>query len=220
MNVDGSERTLLRPDSINYTSMSSCGDRFLVFDIYEENKSRLYRTDADGTNPVKLSEHVNSSKCSPDGKWVLYDSGGKLYRLPIEGGTPTEIASSPMGIFGGAISPDGQWIAYGYQEGSPVPLQKVAVIPATGGSAVHVFDRPTGATRVRWSPDQKGLQYLLVRNGAANVWEQLLASGTPRQITSFPSGDIFDFSWTRDGKQLLLAKGEWKGDVVLISNFR
>jgi hypothetical protein len=31
---------------------------------------------------------------------------------------------------------------------------------------------------------------------------------------------IFDLSWTRDGKQLLLAKGENTSDVVLIRNFR
>jgi hypothetical protein len=30
---------------------------------------------------------------------------------------------------------------------------------------------------------------------------------------------MFDFAWSRDGKQLLLAKGEVASDVVLISNF-
>jgi Tol biopolymer transport system component len=197
--------------------MSSCGDRYLVFDSYEENRQRLWRTDADGSNPVRLSEEVLTSDCSPDGKWVLYNSRNKLYRLPIEGGTPTEIS---LGVdFYGVISPDGQWIAYEYQEGSPVPLQKIAVIPAAGGSPLHVFGWPTGAHGLRWSPNQKGVQYLLTKNGATNVWEQPLAGGALRQITNFTSGSIFDFSWTRDGKQLLLAKGENTSDVVLISNF-
>jgi len=57
------------------------------------------------------------------------------------------------------------------------------------------------------------------RSGAINVWEQRLAGGEPRRVTNFSSGQIFDFSWTQDGKQLLLAKGERTGDVVLISNF-
>jgi hypothetical protein len=34
------------------------------------------------------------------------------------------------------------------------------------------------------------------------------------------SGHIFDFAWTRDGKQLLLSKGEETSDVLLVSNFR
>ena len=220
MNADGGQRTQLRPNLRNLVSMSSCGDRYLVFDSWEENKLRLWRTDADGSNPVKLSEEAMFSDCSPDGKWVLYSSGHKLYRLPVEGGTPTEVASSPMGI-GGVISPDGQWIAYEYQEGRPVQLPKLAVIPAAGGAPVHVFGRPSRTEgALRWSPNQKGLQYLLTRNGATNVWEQPLSGGAPHQVTNFTSGRIFDFSWTRDGKQLLLAKGENTSDVVLISNFR
>jgi Tol biopolymer transport system component len=219
MNVDGSQRTLLRPDILNYNSVSSCGERYLVFDSYDENKRGLVRTDADGSNPVKLTEDVLTSDCSPDGKWVLYVSRHKLYRLSIDGGAPMEVASSPHGILFGRISPDGQWIAYVYHEDSPMAPDRTAVIPASGGSPLHVFDWPFGALGLRWSPKQKGVQYLLTKNGATNVWEQPLAGGVLRQITNFTSGRIFGFSWTRDGKQLLLAKGESTSDVVLISNF-
>jgi hypothetical protein len=34
------------------------------------------------------------------------------------------------------------------------------------------------------------------------------------------SGRIFDFSWSRDSKNLFLAKGETTSDVILINNFR
>jgi hypothetical protein len=39
-------------------------------------------------------------------------------------------------------------------------------------------------------------------------------------MTNFTSGLIFDFCWTLDGKQLLLARGNETSDVILISNFR
>jgi hypothetical protein len=46
-------------------------------------------------------------------------------------------------------------------------------------------------------------------------------SGAPaKQITDFPSGLIFDFAWSNDGKELYVAKGERTSDVVLIGNFR
>jgi hypothetical protein len=61
---------------------------------------------------------------------------------------------------------------------------------------------------------------VLTRNGAANIWEQPIAGGPPRQITNFTSGLIFDFSWSRDGKQMFLSRGENSSDVILISNFR
>jgi len=84
---------------------------------------------------------------------------------------------------------------------------------------MHVFARPSGAATFRWSPDQKGLQFTLTRKGATNIWEQPLMGGPPRQVTNFASGRIFEFAWSRDGKQLFLAKGDVTSDVVLISNF-
>ena len=99
MNADGSNRDT-QPSVRMYGTMSSCGDRYLVFNSYEENKARMLRTDADGANPVKLSDDVFSSECSPDGKWIVYTSSSlqDLYRMPIEGGTSTLIAKFPMGV--------------------------------------------------------------------------------------------------------------------------
>jgi Tol biopolymer transport system component len=221
MNPDGSQRSLLSPDVRNYISMSACADRYLLFDSYNGTKIQLLRTELDGSNPTKLAEDMFASECSPDGKWLVYNSmGSRIYRLPIEGGSPTELAS--MHGDGGevCVSPGGEFVAYGFQEGSPVPQPKVAVIAANGGPPLHVFTLPSGAGTFRWSPDGKGLQFLLTRNGATNIWEQSLAGGEPRQLTNFSSGLIFDFAWSRDGRQLLLAKGDVTSDVVLISNFR
>lgn len=85
---------------------------------------------------------------------------------------------------------------------------------------MHLFQLPTGASTLTWSPDGKALQYLMTRNGAGNVWEQPLSGGDPHQFTHFTSGLLFDFSWSRDGKQLLLSKGDRASDVVLITSFR
>jgi eukaryotic-like serine/threonine-protein kinase len=100
MNEDGSQRTLVRPNLRNFVSMSSCGNRYLVFDSSQGNKIQLMRTDVDGSNPMVLTEQTINSGCSPDGKWVLYTTQNELYRLPIEGGTRVEVAGNPLGIFG------------------------------------------------------------------------------------------------------------------------
>jgi Tol biopolymer transport system component len=220
MNVDGSQRTPLVPDAHNFNQVSSCGDRFIVFETFAGKEVDLMRTDADGSNLKKLGEEAFWSECSPDGTWVLNGTISKLYRIPVEGGTPQEITGYPATSYGFTSSPDGQWISFGYTEGDPVPALRFGVIPAAGGAPTHAFPLPNGTRGLHWSPDGKGLQFLLTRNGATNVWEQLIAGGPPRQITSFSSELIFDFSWSRDGKQLYLARGETASDVILISNFR
>lgn len=118
------------------------------------------------------------------------------------------------------VSPNGEQIAFVFQEGSPVLITKVAAVAATGGPLQFTSPLPFGFAGLRWAPSGKALNYLLTRNGATNVWEQPLTGGAPRQITSFTSGRIFDFAWLRDGKQLLLTKGNQSSDVILISSFR
>jgi len=224
MNPDGTQRTTPIPSVRNFNSLSNCGDRYLLFDNYTGTQVQLLRADVDGSNPVTLApQDVGASVCSSDGTWLAYTisdpSGTKIYRQAVEGGSPTQIASSAGGA-GFAMSADDKFIAYTFQEGKPVPIVKFAVVSATGGPPLYVFTLPTGAALLHWSPDSKAVQYRMTRAGAANVWEQPLSGGPPRQVTHFTSGRIFDFSWTRDGKQLLLSKGDITSDVVLISNFR
>ena len=226
INADGSQRTVVMPDARTYSTMSNCGDRYIIFDSYTGTESELWRTEADGSNPTRLvQQDVGDEDCSPDGKWLVYTTntlseGAKIYRMSVDGGTPTQIASAAGGGGGVHVSPDGKLVAYDLQEGSPIPQLKYGVISASGGSAPQTFLRPSGSSPPHWSPDGKGLQFLLTRKGASNVWEQPLAGGERHQVTDFTSGHIFGFSWSRDGKQLFLAKGIRTSDVVLISNFR
>ena len=120
------------------------------------------------------------------------------------------------------MSPNGRFLAFPYDQDRPKPVSKLAVLSAQTGKTVKTFDAPAGIYRescLRWSPDGKGLQYLLTKGDVTNIWEQPLSGGPPRQMTKF-TGRIFDFNWTEDGKQLLLSRGEVTSDVVLLSNLR
>ena len=217
LNFDGTQRTPFLPEVHNYISLSSCGDSYVLFDDHKSS-IQLWRADADGSNPKRLADDVIMSACAPDASWLLYSSGTGIYRMGLNGGATKQIAKAlnPGRI---AISPTGDKIAYVFEEAHHDEL-RFGTIPSEGGPLESTFGWPTGAEGLQWSPDGKGLQYLLTRGGATNVWEQPLGGGEPRRITNFDSGRIFDFSWTRDGKTLLLAKGDITRDVVLLSNFR
>jgi len=72
----------------------------------------------------------------------------------------------------------------------------------------------------RWEPRGDAIDYILTRNGVSNIWQQGLTGGPPKQVTHFESGEIFDFEWSRDGKQLALTRGSESSDVILIRDFR
>jgi Tol biopolymer transport system component len=222
MKTDGREKTMVVPQAHVVLSVAFCGDHSLVFDSYRDGKMELRRTDADGSNGRKTLDEVGSSDCSADGKWIFYVAKDKIYRMSPEEDAPVEVLTVP-GMTRAwllRVSPDGKWIAFVYQEGSPVPVTKLAVAVASGGPLQFTSPLPIGAADLRWAPSGKALDYLLTRSGATNIWEQPLTNEAPRQVTNFPSGRIFGFAWSRDGKQLLVAKGTQASDVILISSFQ
>ena len=95
MNTDGSQAAVLVPQAHNLRSISSCGDRYVIFDSYRDGKIELWRVEADGSNGQKLADNTGDSDCSPDGKWVYYGSKDKIYRMPAEGGDPVALVSVP-----------------------------------------------------------------------------------------------------------------------------
>ncbi len=85
---------------------------------------------------------------------------------------------------------------------------------------LQTFDAPYGAQAATFTPDGKAIAFLLTRNRATNLWKQPLSGGEPVQMTKFPTGNMYAFGWSADGKQLAFSRGQRKTDVILISNFR
>ena len=222
---DGSNQKLLTPNERNNYSPKACGDgRFVVFGSYRNEKVNVWRMDADGSNPTQLTNEgfAGLPTCSPDGKWVVYArfNDMSVWRVPIQGGTPTQLKiqnrSSPLA----QVSPDGKLLAYtawGATSSGPAVL---TVVPFNGGEPLYRFDLPAAAAWFRWAPEGKAMDYSLTRGGVSNIWRQPLAGGPPKQITNFKSEQIFSFDWSRDGKQLALARGTRSHDAILIGDFQ
>ena len=84
---------------------------------------------------------------------------------------------------------------------------RILVIPLSGGQPLYSFERLPGADLgAGWSPDYKGVNYLVTRNGVTNVWRQALNGGQPKQMTHFEDGKIYSFAWSRDHKQLAVVR--------------
>ena len=225
VDADGGNQKLLTTDEHNNRWVSVTPDgRYILFESWRKGASSgIWRMDIDGGNPKQLTERGWASvpKASPDGKWVVYESNasGKiaLWKMSIDGEQETQLTDrlteDP------AISPDGKLIACFYYPGQNI---KLAVIPFEGGDPVFEFDVDQGIRDKTpgWTADGRAITYVLNRGGVSNIWSQPLDGGKPVQLTDFKMDRIFAFDWSRDGKQLLLARGTISNDVVLISDFK
>ncbi len=233
--ADGSGRTPLTPNERANSEPSVCGDgHYIVYSAYREQRYGIWRMEADGSNPIRIADEALgvAPQCSPDGKWVAYLRNGTPVRVPITAETPPVALAPDTEIGAGfsfGFSPDGKRIVYlafpvdstggSMPPSASKPIQ-VKIVPLQGGAPLQQFDWPATADRPHWAPGGEAVDYILTRKGVSNIWRQRLNGGPPKQITNFQSELIFDFTWSRDGKQLALTRGSQSSDVILISNSR
>ena len=124
---------------------------------------------------------------SRDGKFLLFNSDGRIYTLPLEGGEPRLLDT------GAAIhcnndhgfSPDGQWLAI---SNSPGKSSLVYVLPASGGKPRQVTERGPSYWH-GWSPDGKTLAFCGERDGNFDVYTIPVEGGQERRLTDAPGLD-------------------------------
>jgi Tol biopolymer transport system component len=219
MDASGQQSTVL--DDGPVTTVSVCGDgKNVLYSRFKGAEFKIFRTGLDGSGATELIDGALAPSCSPDGKWFTYYHHRGIWRMPIEGGQGKMLVENTGGPGASSISPDGRFVAYYVQEEEGnTYLLKAAVISADGGAILHKIIAPFGVSFLRWAPDGRGLNYLLTRAGAQNLWYQPLDGSPARQVTNFADSEIFDFSWFKDGKQLAVTRGRTRTDVVRISNF-
>jgi len=227
--ADGSQmRQLTSGVKRNYAPAVSPDNRFIVFHSNRSGVFQIWRMDRDGSNPVQLTFGNSEShwpQFSADGKSVVYqhlESGvsGTLWRVPVEGGTPTTITED--NAVRPAVSPDGKWLGFWQNDGQPNTPWRLALFSLESGKHFETFDvaptvQITWATFLRWSTDSRSLTYLDNHGGVDNLWGQPIDGGPAKQLTNFTDSKIFSFDWSRDGN-LAASRGVITSDVVLISD--
>jgi Tol biopolymer transport system component/DNA-binding winged helix-turn-helix (wHTH) protein len=229
MNADGTDRQRLTDaTSVNTHQTVTPDGRYIVFVSNRAGAFNIWRMNSDGSNPVRLTTG-NGEKfpyCSPDSKWVIYNSVASLenfyslWKVPIEGGQPVLVADQTNAA---AISPDGKHIAYFAYETSVGYRPQIIVIPFAGGAPEKTFDLSANLLvlpEVRWTSDSQGLLFPVVRRGVTDAWMQPLDGKPPKQLTDLKIEGRCLFNLSPDSKRLVLARRQWTFDMLLLTGFR
>jgi len=223
MESDGTHKIQLTANShVNYDPVAAPDGRYVVFSSNRNGSFNLWRMDSDGGNLKQLTNGATDvNPCfSPDGQWIVYEnyhtSAPTLWKVGTEGGEPSQLTTVDSGL--PTISPDGKTIACRYRD-NVTNSQKIALIGFDNGQVLRLLELPVHYwQRLHWSPDGLNLTYIDIRDGIANIWNQPLSGGQPKQLTNFKSELIFSYDWSRDGERLVCERGTETSDVVLITD--
>jgi hypothetical protein len=143
-------------------------------------------------------DHIEAPNWSRDGKHLLFNSGGRIYRLPVAGGKPelidTAFADHCNNDHG--LSPDGAQLAISDQSRDGKSL--IYVLPASGGTP-QLITKLGPSYWHGWSPDGATLAYCAERNGDFNIYTISVAGGEENRLT-FTKGLDDGPDYSPDGK--------------------
>lgn len=128
--------------------------------------------------------HIEAPNWLRDGKTLIYNSGGRLYRISATGGEPTVLdtgfATRCNNDHG--VSPDGTQLVISDQSQGD-RKSRIYTLPVTGGTPQLVT--PMGPSYWHgWSPDGKTLAFCGERNGEYDVYTIPAEGGPETRLTT------------------------------------
>jgi len=224
MNADGSNiRQLTVGANARLGITVTSDEKQLVFAAERDGKYNLWRVDIDGSSLTRITNGDGEfyPQCTPDGRWIVYQSGGNypmLWKIPVSGGEPVQItktkASRP------SLSPDGKFVAYHYLSSLSEGFRwGIGISSVEDGERIKRFDFPSTVVErlVKWTRDGKSIAFLNSPGGVPNIWLQPLDGEPAKQLTDFSSDNIIAFNWNANGTALAVIRGVETSDVLLIN---
>jgi TolB protein len=148
-------------------------------------RSHITVIDRDGSNKrvvFSSDELFEAPNWTPDGKSLILNSRGKLWKAPATGGEPEQIPTGDVtGINNDhGVSPDGKQLV--------ISAGHMYVLPFEGGEPRQITEhRPSYYHG--WSPDGRTLAYCAPRDNNFDIYTIPVEGGPERRLTSHPGYD-------------------------------
>jgi serine/threonine-protein kinase len=202
--------------------------KHVVYASERDGKPGLFRKPADGSGSEErlLTASTGTSfpapeSFSPDGKLLIFSQidpvrQSDIYVLSLDDRKVQPFLATPFNESGGALSPDGRWIAYQSTESGPESLY-VQAFPGPGGK----WQIASTGGNPHWSRDGKQLFFrgLSDAAGQTNSFAKVdvttkpsFAASTPQTLFSVPFGGFRPsvrsvFSVAPDSRRILIVEG-------------
>ncbi len=221
---DSSKTNISNETEISYRFPTSDG-KFIYFHANKNGFSQIFQMTTDGKNLKQLTNESDGQRQSPrvtnDGRFVYYTFRGRdssnvrRYDLQMN---KEEIFFNhpdyPISPFM-ELSPDNKYITFFPMTGLRRPgvnLYKysavIAIISTENTNDIKWFPVSIIPPIRRFSPDSQAIEYILADTDGTQIVRQKFDGSEPVPIYTFADGRIFNFAWSKDGKQIAISRGQ------------
>ena len=164
--------------------------------------NNIYLMPVDGGRPRVLTTDATRIAWMPDGGAIVFSSEhGRLWRIPVTGGTPQPVTSSAELISAPAIARRGNRLAYVVNE-SAASLWRIDLtgkIPPVAGPPARLENSTHSQWDPSYSPDGSRLAFGSNRSGFEELWVGDSEGRGAVQLTKFEASRSGSPRWSPDG---------------------
>ena len=173
-------------------------------------ESTLEMMEVGGAQSRRVVRHFEGKIEAPnwtrDGRFLIYNSNGRIWRIPVEGGEPAAIDTGPLTHNNNdhGISPDGTQLIVSDQSEAD-NLSRIHILPLAGSASPRLV---VGRADARsywhgWTPDGRTIAYVHVAadGSAYDIYARDLAGG-PERVLIHSAGVNDGPEYSPDGRWL------------------
>ncbi|MGB7760859.1 MAG: hypothetical protein WBL61_13580 [Bryobacteraceae bacterium] len=192
--------------NMNHPQPPHYRSKITIYDLATHSTRVVYQAD----------QVIEAPNWSRDGKFLLINTEGHLYRLPLQSAgepKPEPIDLGPGGYVCNNdhdLSRDGKWLAF--SASSPSSHQSQVYVAKADGSGVRLMTPAAPSYFHGWSPDGKWLAFVGQREGAFHLYRVAAEGGAEQQLTSQGTYDD-GTEYSPDGKWIYFnsnRSGSWR----------
>ncbi|MEP6928006.1 MAG: hypothetical protein ABI834_10235 [Ginsengibacter sp.] len=191
------------PDTYNGYKDGYLSSRLEIINVFDGKRKIIYED----------SGRFEAPNWMPDGKKLLFNGGGYIYTIPVEGGTPEKLNTGTVikNNNDHVISFDGKMLGISSQRDEmPGGGSTIYVLPLTGGEPKLITDS-TPSYLHGWNPNGKEVVYTAQRISSSigyNLYKKSINGGPEVQLTFNKKGLTDGPEFSPDGKYIYYISNE------------
>jgi hypothetical protein len=144
-----------------------------MVDLSLQNRQVVYHT----------RDHIEAPNWSRDGSYLLFNSGGRIWKLGLTNGTPELLDTGSRTNCNNdhGLSPNRKWLAI--SDSTQDGKSRVYVLPSAGGEPRQLTPLAPSYWH-GWSPNGKTVAYCAERNGNFDVYSMPVKGGEEKRLTT------------------------------------